>query len=95
MKVVCDIDGTICSQEKDYRDAKPFKDRINHINDLYGAGNTIVFFTARGYETGIDWEYITKRQLKDWGVKYDQLIMGKPSADIYIDDRSVKDTYLD
>lgn len=82
-----DIDGTICSQEKVYSDAKPFKDRIRQINKLYDEGNQIVFLTARGYLTGIDWKEVTSNQLKDWGVKYHNLVFGKPNADIYIDDK--------
>ena len=48
---------------------------------------TIVYFTARGYETGIDWRDVTEQQFKKWGVKYHNLIFGKPSADIYIGDK--------
>ena len=35
---------------------------------------------------------LTELQLLQWGCKYHQLILGKPSADIYIDDRAIKDT---
>ena len=31
----------------------------------------------------------TKKQLKKWGVKYHKLIMGKPSYDLIIDDKSI------
>jgi hypothetical protein len=34
---------------------------------------------------------ITYNQLKKWNVKYHSLIMGKPSGDIYIDDKGVND----
>ena len=87
MKYVIDIDGTICSQEKDYSQAQPFLDRIEKINKLYDNGNYIVYFTARGTETGINWRKITEKQFKEWNVKYHELIFGKPSADYYIDDR--------
>ena len=88
MKLVIDIDGTICTQEKDYTDAKPFVDRIQKFNERYIAGDTIVYFTARGTETGIDWEQVTRDQFKEWGVKSHQLLFGKPSADLYIDDKA-------
>ena len=87
MKYVVDIDGTICSQEKDYSKAQPFLNRIEKINNLYDNGHYIVYFTARGTETGIDWRGITENQFKEWNVKYHELIFGKPSADYYIDDR--------
>tara|TARA_B100002051_G_C16180662_1_gene367195 strand:- start:119 stop:409 length:291 start_codon:yes stop_codon:yes gene_type:complete len=87
-----DIDGTICSQEVDYSDAKPYFDRIKEVNTLYDQGNEIVFFTARGFKTGIDWKKITESQFEEWGVKYHRLEFGKPNADIYIDDKS-KDVF--
>lgn len=87
MKYVVDIDGTICSQEKDYSKAQPFLDRIEKINNLYDNGHYVVYFTARGTETGIDWREVTENQFKEWNVKYHELIFGKPSADYYIDDR--------
>ena len=31
---------------------------------------------------------ITKKQLKKWGVKYDELIFGKPSYDFFVDDKN-------
>ena len=37
-------------------------------------------------------ENITKKQLKDWGVKYHRLFMGKPTGDYYIDDKAIRDT---
>ena len=30
----------------------------------------------------------TKNQLKKWKIKYHKLFLGKPSSDIYIDDKS-------
>jgi len=87
LKYIFDIDGTICSQEKDYFDAKPYKDMIAKINQLYDAGHEIIFYTARGTETGIDWSDITCDQLHRWGVKYHKMQTGKMAADIYVDDR--------
>lgn len=86
-KYVIDIDGTICTQEKDYGKAIPFKERIKGVNKLFDKGHKIIFFTARGTMTGINWRRITKAQLKRWGVKYHKLIFGKPEGDFFIDDR--------
>ena len=100
MKYVFDIDGTICTNTGgDYENAKPLEDRIKKVNELHEDGNTIVFFTARGMGrsgNNVHFAYseffsLTKRQLKSWNVKYDQLILGKPSGDIYIDDKGIKD----
>jgi len=32
---------------------------------------------------------LTEKQLKDWGCKYHELIMGKPHADYFIDDKGI------
>jgi uncharacterized HAD superfamily protein len=97
VKTYCfDIDGTICSNtDGDYASAKPFKSRILHVNALYDAAHTISFFTARGSTTGIDWRALTEEQLAEWGVRYHTLIMGKPHADLFIDDKAIRaDDYL-
>lgn len=90
-KTYCiDIDGTICSNTYGkYNLAKPDKHFIGIINALFQKGHKIIFYTSRGYTTGIDWAKTTKEQLKRWGVKYHQLIFGKPEADFYIDDRAI------
>jgi CMP-N-acetylneuraminic acid synthetase len=92
-KFVVDIDGTICTQEKDYRDAKPLQFNIDKLQKLDANGHTILYFTARGTETGIDWKSITLAQLRNWGCpQYENLQFGKPSADFYIDDKALPST---
>tara|TARA_Y100001949_G_C15780450_1_gene240421 strand:- start:155 stop:454 length:300 start_codon:yes stop_codon:yes gene_type:complete len=87
-----DIDGTICTNTNgDYEKAKPFIDRIKIVNKLYIEGNKIIMFTARGSTTNLDWTGLTKQQLKEWGVKYHELIFGKPEADIFVDDKGISD----
>jgi|TARA_A100001015_G_scaffold274697_1_gene331301 CMP-N,N'-diacetyllegionaminic acid synthase len=93
MIYVFDIDGTICySKTNDYKDSKPILTRIEIINSLYDDGNTIIFNTARGQASGVDYTYLTREQLKKWGVKHHKLYMGKPAGDIYIDDKGITDT---
>ena len=87
-----DIDGTICTLEpnSDYTNAKPFPFMIQKINELYAAGHTIKFFTARGCNSGIDHTELTANQLRDWGLNYHELIMNKkPHYDLLIDDKAV------
>ena len=95
-KIVIDVDGVVATVVKglDYSKAKPIKKNIHLINDLKKSGTKIVFFTARGSETGINWERITKDQFKKWGILYDQLIFGKPAADLYIDDKGAVPSIL-
>ena len=63
-------------------------ERINKINKLFDEGHKIVYWTARGTVTKIDWYDITKNQLDKWGCKYHKLIMGKPAYDLLICDKT-------
>jgi uncharacterized HAD superfamily protein len=86
-----DVDGTICTKTKsDYKNAKPIKKMIDMINDLYDQGHKIIFHTARGQTTGIDWEAFTIEQIEGWGVKFHDFYYGKPPADYYVDDKALK-----
>ena len=86
-----DRDETICTSpdSRDYSMAIPLQDRISIINELYDSGNTIIYWTARGTGTGIDWSEITKKQFEEWGVKYNDLKFGKPVYDLFIDDKNI------
>jgi len=90
-KTICvDLDGTLCTNTfGDYETAEPLRWAIERVNALASAGHEIVIFTARGTATGIDWEQVTRAQLGRWGVAYEALRFGKPSADVYVDDRAV------
>ena len=100
MKYIFDIDGTVCSLTNgDYENAQPFQSRVEKINKLYEAGHHITFFTARGMgrtndnrEAAISMFYnLTLTQLTKWGLKFHRLVLGKPSGDVYIDDKGVAD----
>tara|TARA_Y100001973_G_C5139234_1_gene302027 strand:- start:678 stop:1025 length:348 start_codon:yes stop_codon:yes gene_type:complete len=86
-----DIDETICFYEggRHYPSALPHLDRIEKINNLYDEGNTIVYWTARGTQTGIDWTDLTRKQLTQWGAKFHDIKLGKPHFDYYICDKSI------
>jgi len=92
MRYCFDIDGTICdTPDGKYHLSTPKQDVIDRINQLHDEGHYIIFQTARGSKSGIDWNEITVSQLDDWGVKYDWLMpmFSKPDADIFIDDKGV------
>jgi uncharacterized HAD superfamily protein len=89
MIIYVDIDGTICTNtDGQYHEAKPLQRRINKINKLYKDGNTIIYWTARGAVTGIDWLEFTKKQLNEWGVEYHDVRIGKPHYDLFICDKA-------
>ena len=92
MIYVFDIDGTLCElvKEAKYEEARPLTMRINIVNKLYDEGNYIKLYTARGSTTGIDWTEVTKNQLKDWNLKYHELLMNcKPHGDLFVDDKAI------
>jgi len=105
IKTFCfDIDNTICKTEGNkYYKSKPIPKAIKTINYLYDSGHVIKIFTAR--YMGRHKDRIKnkkeiflkiKKQLAKWGLKYTKLIIAKPSADMYIDDKSYgyKDSWI-
>ena len=86
-----DIDDTICtlSEHMNYESAQPIPRAIDKVNQLFLDGNEIVFWTARGTRTGIDWRQLTESQLSSWGVQYHELRFGKPVYDWFIDDKNI------
>ena len=88
MIYVFDLDGTLFDLPpgNDYEKAEPIEAMIALVNMLYEQGHTIKIFTARGSSSGIDHTKLTKQQLKKFGVQYHELIMGKPSAHVFVDD---------
>ena len=107
MKTFCfDLDGVICSNTfGNYAEAIPFQKAIDKINQLAEDGNKIIIFTSRFM--GMNNEDINKanlqgfdmtyNQLKKWNVRFDKLILGKPTYDIMIDDKHFlyDDTWID
>lgn len=99
---VVDIDGTLCHSYPgcDYSKCDPITEVVDAVNWAYDNGAHIILFTARGmrsYEGNIpDIEVNVKPVLEQWlkknGVKYHELIMGKPWAAgelWYIDDKNM------
>ena len=101
MKIFVDIDGTICETpyvdgKWNYRESVPTQSHIDKINKLYEEGNEIVYWTARGSSTGMDWSELTEQQLKSWGCKYTRIeTQKKPSFDLFIDDKAMRIEELD
>jgi len=100
MRIVFDLDGVICELKKpseSYVEVKPKLEVIKIINELHSNGDYIIIHTGRHMRTcnGNVNEVIkkvgkiTKEWLKKNNVKYDELIFGKPHADMYIDDLGV------
>ena len=101
MRIVFDLDGVICELKKpseSYADVIPKNDVIEKMRDLKEDGHYLIIHTGRHMRTcnGDVSEVIekigkiTEDWLKKWKVPYDELIFGKPHADIYIDDLGIE-----
>ena len=97
-KIICfDLDGVICKTPgNNYLKSRPIKKNIKKIKNLFKNYYIKIFtarFMSRSNENPIKaskkGKSLTIKQLKNWGVKYDKLIMGKPSFDLYIDDKNI------
>ena len=95
-----DLDNTLVTFPtipNDYSSVKPIPKMIALANQLKKAGHEIVIHTARrmkthGHNLGKvvrDIANVTINTLEDFGIPYDELVFGKPHADIYIDDRAI------
>ena len=90
MIIYVDIDNTICNTENsDYHNSKPRQEQIDKINKLHDEGHEIVYWTARGGHSGIDWSRHTKHQIDNWGCQYTRIeTQKKPSYDLFICDKT-------
>ena len=100
LKTICfDIDNVICKTgiTRDYSKSIPIKKNIKVINEAYNCGFNIILYTARymgrckGNITKVKKQIkpLTLKQLRNWGVKYHKIYFGKPSFDLFIDDKSL------
>jgi len=90
MDIYVDIDNTVCyTKGTDYPSSQPITENIERVNKLYEAGHHIVYWTARGMKSGLNWRELTEQQLKQWGAKYHELRLDKPPYDIFIDDKTI------
>jgi glycerol-3-phosphate cytidylyltransferase len=92
-----DLDNTLCNTDnKEYINSTPIQEMVDRVNFLYDSGDEIIIFTARGmgkfkgdtkkvYDTYYN---LTLSQLEKWKIKYNKLILGKPSFDFFIDDKN-------
>lgn len=98
-KIICfDIDGVICkSKNGDYKNSKPIKKNINFINSLDRNKIKIILYTARFMgrtnnnqkKSTILAKKLTIDQLNLWKLNYDEIYFGKPSFDLFVDDKSI------
>jgi CMP-N,N'-diacetyllegionaminic acid synthase len=98
-KIICfDIDGVICTTYGlNYKKSKSIKKNISKINFLYETGFYVKLYTARFMGRSNENRFLAKRkaekitvsQLKKWKVNYHELIFGKPTYDLFVDDKNL------
>lgn len=100
-KRVCfDLDSTLVGPplvEGDYSTCQPIQKNIDLCNYLRRMNHYIIIHTARRMRTHCgnvgavvrDIGKITIQTLEKFGIMYDELLFGKPYADVYIDDKAV------
>lgn len=100
MRVCFDLDNTLVTYPQvpgDYTSVLPIPTMIELARRLKSEGHTIIIYTARRMKTHShnvgavckDIAKITFETLDLMDIPYDEIIFGKPYADIYIDDRAV------
>jgi capsule biosynthesis phosphatase len=103
MKIVVDLDGVIIgfpSSKKD-KEVRVNEEMVKWLRKRKSYGDYIVIHTARGMRSNNNdlGKVYTKHyveiyeMLKSKNIPFDELILGKPNADIYIDDKAVRFDY--
>lgn len=95
MRLCFDLDKTLC--EGEYENAKLISGVKETLKSLKDDGHTIILYTARGMGTNAGnvggaiskIGLLTLTHLAEWGLVFDEIYFGKPSADYYIDDKSI------
>mmetsp|Transcript_13985 Transcript_13985/g.23863 ORF Transcript_13985/g.23863 Transcript_13985/m.23863 type:complete len:506 (+) Transcript_13985:1-1518(+) len=95
-----DLDGTLVTfpdVSRDYTSVRPIESNIKLARELHAAGHTIIIQTARRMKTHggnvaaviADIGKLTIETLEKYDIPYDELIFGKPHADVYVDDNAI------
>jgi capsule biosynthesis phosphatase len=100
LRICFDLDNTLVTYPTipgNYETVKPIMSTIQQLYKLKNEGHEIIIHTARRMQTHgsnvgrviKDIALITINTLEKYRIPYDELIFGKPIADIYIDDRAI------
>lgn len=108
-RIAFDLDETLCFKTEKftgietYYSCEPIKKNIEKLNQLYANGKYIIIYTSRGMslfnqdikEIEKHLGPITRKNLRDWNVNYNELIFGKLEYDLLIDDKAINVKNLD
>ena len=92
MRWCFDLDKTLVrTQGSDYENSTPIEAAIKKVQEYKRNGDHIIIMTARGSGSKKDWREFTEKQLLEFGIPFDQLIVGlKPGGvDVFVDDKAI------
>lgn len=100
LRICVDLDSTLVTspvKDWDYSTVKPIPKMIDLVQKWKAKGHTIIIHTARRMQTHknnvgaaiADCAAQTLKTLEDFKIPYDELLFGKPIADVYIDDKAL------
>ena len=87
-----DLDNTLVyTNGSDYENSTPIPEAIEKVRKYKRRGDHIIIMTARGSGSKKDWREYTAKQLEEFGIPFDQLIVGlKPGGvDYFVDDKAI------
>lgn len=85
------MDGTICDEPniappEKYKHSKVYPEAITFLRALKERGHEVIIYSSRHSED----RELTEKFLEENNVPFDELVLGKPRAELYIDDRAMK-----
>ena len=107
MRLSIDLDKTLCklkTQDESYLDVLPMPDAVEVMRFFKSQGYYLIIHTARGmatYNGNVGLINIHRvpdiiTWLNKWNIPFDEIVVGKPHCDYFIDDKSVHfNTWLD
>ena len=87
-----DLDNTLVKTNgSDYKNSTPIPEAIEKVREYKRRGDHIIIMTARGSGSKKDQRELTAKQLDEFGIPFDQLIVGlKPGGvDYFVDDKAI------
>ena len=92
MRWCFDLDNTlVITQGSDYENSQPIEAAVKKVQEYKRNGDHIIIMTARGSGSKKAWREFTEKQMLEFGIPFDQLIVGlKPGGvDVFVDDKAI------
>ena len=86
--LMIDLDGVISSEERTFERslARPLPGAVDAMRRLRAKGHRLVVYSGRSWAELA----MTEDWLRRYKVPYDSILLGKPVADMWVDDRAIR-----